>query len=274
MTLRVNLGQIDRQHYLAALEKEDIVATPHAYVRSTIILKEPIEVEALPGFLEGEISVQDVSAQCAIELLNIKPRMRVLDACAAPGGKTCHMLEQNTSIEVVALDKDQKRLDRVLENLKRLQLRAIVVHGDGIELNTWWDGEEFDRILLDAPCSATGVIRRHPDIRVLRTLEEVQQITCVQASLLKSIWKTLVVGGRLLYVTCSVLRQENDDQIESFLKAHEAASCVELSLPWGRRTSFGWQCLPGESQGDGFYYALLEKQTPQGRHHKLGIYKQ
>lgn len=259
MILRVNLGQITRDDYLAILEKEGVMAAPHAYVRSAILLKTPIEVEALPGFLEGDISVQDVSAQCAVELLSLQPRMRVLDACAAPGGKTCQMLEQHAPLEVVALDKDQKRLERVFENLQRLKLSASVVGGDGIALESWWDGEAFDRILLDAPCSATGVIRRHPDIRVLRTLEEVQQIASTQASLLTSIWKTLAEGGKLLYVTCSVLRQENDEQIELFLKTHKTASSVEISLPWGRRTAFGWQCLPGESQGDGFYYALLEK---------------
>jgi 16S rRNA (cytosine967-C5)-methyltransferase len=261
MMLRVNLAKVDRFDYLASLEKEGIRAIPHAYVPSAIELIYPVDTETLPGFLDGEISVQDVSAQCAVELLKIKPRLRVLDACAAPGGKTCHLLEKESSLDVLALDKDEKRLGRVVENLKRLQLRAAVTHGDGTELAAWWDGEAFDRILLDAPCSATGVIRRHPDIRVLRTLDEVTHITTIQAKLLRTLWSTLAPGGKMLYVTCSVLHQENDAQIAAFLQEHDAAKHITLSLPWGRRTDHGWQCLPGEARGDGFYFALMEKAT-------------
>lgn len=259
MMLRVNLAKVNRFDYLASLEKEGIQAIPHAYVPSAIELLNPVDTDMLPGFKDGEISVQDVAAQCAVELLKLKPRLRILDACAAPGGKTCHLLEREPSLDVLALDKDQKRLARLVENLKRLQLRADIAHGDGTELTAWWDGEEFDRVLLDAPCSATGVIRRHPDIRVLRTLEEVEHITSIQAGLLRSLWKTVASGGQLLYITCSVLNQENDAQLASFLREHDAAKCVNLSLPWGRRTDYGWQCLPGEARGDGFYFALLEK---------------
>ncbi|OGV26246.1 MAG: hypothetical protein A3F18_06035 [Legionellales bacterium RIFCSPHIGHO2_12_FULL_37_14] len=260
MHLRVNLARIDRKAYLASLEKEGIMADSHAYLASAVVLTNPVDVINLPGFREGEVSVQDVAAQCAVELLSLKPRLRVLDACAAPGGKTCHLLEKESSLEVIALDKDPKRLEYVHDNLKRLQLSADVKAGDGTKLTTWWDGEEFDRILLDAPCSATGVIRRHPDIRVLRSHEEVRQAASTQAELLRSLWTTLKPGGLLLYVTCSVLNQENDVQLAAFLQSEPTASLVKFRLPWGRRTEYGWQCLPGEAKGDGFYFSLVEKQ--------------
>lgn len=259
MHLRVNLNRIDRHSYLASLEKEGIVANLNSYLPSAITLANPIDVKNLPGFLEGEVSVQDVSAQCAIELLNLKPRMRVLDACAAPGGKTCHLLERESTLDVIALDKEPKRLELVSANLNRLKLRAAVTAGDGRSPSTWWDGEEFDRILLDAPCSATGVIRRNPDIRVLRTKKEVDDISIVQAELLRALWKILKPGGMLLYVTCSVLQQENDKQLAAFLQEEQTAKLIKFRLPWGRRTEYGWQCLPGEAKGDGFYFSLLEK---------------
>lgn len=259
MHLRVNLNRIDRANYLASLEKAGIIAHLNSYLLSAMSLVNPINVKDLPGFLEGEVSVQDVSAQCAVELLNLKPRMRVLDACAAPGGKTCHLLEYEPTLDVVALDREPKRLELVSANLNRLKLRATVIAGDGRKPQTWWDGEEFDRILLDAPCSATGVIRRNPDIRVLRTQAEVKEISIVQAELLRSLWQTLKPRGILLYVTCSVLMQENDSQLTSFLQEENTAQLIKFRLPWGRRTEHGWQCLPGEANGDGFYFSLLEK---------------
>jgi 16S rRNA (cytosine967-C5)-methyltransferase len=259
MMIRVNRSKMKRDDYLAILEKEGIQARAHAYLTCAIELMVPVNVDHLPGFEQGDVSVQDVSAQCAVELLQLKPHARVLDACAAPGGKTGQLLECESTLELFALDKEAKRLKKVSENLQRLHYEAQLIHADATSLQQWWDGEAFDTILLDAPCSATGVIRRHPDIRILRTAEEVTEIASVQASLLTQLWQTLRVGGQLLYVTCSVLRQENDDQIRLFLEHHAEATLQPIHLPWGRATAFGWQCLPGEGRGDGFYFSLIKK---------------
>lgn len=262
MTLRVNLAKTTRDLYLSRLEKAGIAAQPIAEVDSAIVLEKPIDVRELPGFVKGEVSVQDVAAQHAAALLDLKPGLRVLDACTAPGGKLCHLLEMASDLKAcVAVDKDESRLARVTENLTRLQLQANVMTADLRELDSWWDGQLFDRILLDAPCSGTGVIRRHPDIRVLRQPKEVESIVAVQAALLDNLWKILAPGGRLVYATCSVLRQENDLQIKKFLSRTPDAKSVSLSLPWGRAMNSGWQLLPGEGSGDGFYYAALEKAT-------------
>jgi 16S rRNA (cytosine967-C5)-methyltransferase len=221
-------------------------------------LSPPCEVSELPGFQQGLVSVQDQAAQLAPGLLDIKPGLTLLDACCAPGGKTCHILETEPKLaECIALDIDINRLKRVRENLKRLELHAKIVQGDALNPTNWWNGHTFDRILLDAPCSATGVIRRHPDIKLLRSEEDINSVLNIQASLLHNLWPLLKPGGLMLYATCSIMKAENEEQIANFLSKEKNAEVATESKDWGKNTGFGWQILPGEC--DGFFYSLLRK---------------
>ncbi|MEZ5479838.1 MAG: methyltransferase domain-containing protein [Thiolinea sp.] len=195
----------------------------------------------------------------AAPLLECAAGQRVLDACAAPGGKTCHLLEQCADVRVTALDSSAARLQQVKDNLQRLQLQAEVLAVDAADTVAWWNGEPFDRILLDAPCSATGVIRRHPDIKLLRKKQDIPQLQQQQQQLLQALWPTLKPGGLLLYATCSVLPAENVQQVANFLEQTADARHRPIKADWGRSLSFGRQILPGEQGMDGFYYALLEK---------------
>lgn len=261
MWLRVNLARTTRAAYLDALAAAGIAATPAQHVESAVRLAEPVAVEALPRFAAGEVSVQDVSAQRAAQLLELTAGQRVLDACAAPGGKTGHILEATLGrSEVWAVDRDAARLERVRENLERLGLAATLVAGDAAAPEEWWDGTPFDRILIDAPCSATGVIRRHPDIKVLRRPKDVAAAVALQARLLRALWPLLAPGGLLVYATCSVLREENDAQIAAFRASNPE---IDPSDP-----VVSLQLLPEEAAGDGFYYAVLRKphllRTPSG----------
>jgi 16S rRNA (cytosine967-C5)-methyltransferase len=206
------------------------------------------------------VSVQDSSAQIAADLLDCQPSMRVLDACAAPGGKTLHILQSVDGLEVFALDKDEQRLQRVDQNIQRAGLTAKLIHADAAQTESWFDGIQFDRILLDAPCSASGIIRRHPDIRILRKPEDIPQLVTQQKQLLDALWPLLNEGGRMLYSTCSIFHAENELQIADFCSRQ--AGCVELpinAVQWGLQRSYGRQILPGFKNMDGFYYALLEK---------------
>jgi 16S rRNA (cytosine967-C5)-methyltransferase len=227
-----------------------------------IILDKPVPIDALPNFAEGWVSVQDSAAQLAASLLDVKPGQRVLDVCAAPGGKTANILELEPQIsELVAVDIDEHRMLRVSENLERLGLQAKLIVADAANPNGWWDGKPFDRILLDAPCSATGVIRRHPDIKLLRRATDIAALTTLQSEILTSIWPLLAPGGILLYATCSVLKQENEGQIRDFLSTHDDA--LELPITtgnWGIPDLYGRQIMTGESSMDGFYYARIVKQ--------------
>jgi 16S rRNA (cytosine967-C5)-methyltransferase len=217
-------------------------------------LDEAQSVDTLPGFASGEVSVQDVAAQRAATLLELRPGQRVLDACAAPGGKTGHILEACAELaEVWAVDRDAARLGKVADNLRRLELTATLVAGDATTPTDWWDGRPFERILLDAPCSAFGVIRRHPDIKVLRRPQDVARVVTLQQQLLRALWPLLAPGGRLLYATCTVLKRENDEQIAVF---RSTEPMIEANRP-GRLSSL--QLLPGQAHGDGFYYAWLVK---------------
>ncbi|HLF12714.1 MAG TPA: 16S rRNA (cytosine(967)-C(5))-methyltransferase RsmB [Gammaproteobacteria bacterium] len=258
MWLRVNLRRVTRADYLARLAAAGVTATASPQAEAAVLLAEPQPVDSLPGFAEGHVSVQDAAAQLAVGFLAAQPGDRVLDACAAPGGKTGHILEACESLqELWALDRDPERLEKVADNLTRLGLTAAVVRGDATHPEEWWDGQPFDRILLDAPCTATGVIRRHPDIKVLRRPEDIQRVTGLQARLLKALWGLLAPGGRLVYATCSVLKQENDEQVLRFLgntPDAELAGSAAVSL------GAGFQTLPGEANMDGFYYACLDKQ--------------
>lgn len=259
MTLRVNQREQTTAAYWQLLRAGGVAAEPVPAVESALNLKAPIRVEQLPGFTEGKASVQDAAAQLAAPLLDCKPDMRVLDACAAPGGKTCHLLEITDDLHLTALDSSEERLQRVSENLQRLHLQAKLLVADAGDLSAWWHEKKFDRILLDAPCSATGVIRRHPDIKVLRRKADIKALQEQQSRLLRQLWQTLRRGGRLLYATCSILPEENVRQVEAFLKEQDDAIHVPIAAEWGRELAFGRQILPGEQGMDGFYYALLEK---------------
>ncbi len=263
MTLRVNRRQYDAAAYRALLENAGLNAEPVRGVASALQLDKPVAVEQLPGFTQGAVSVQDAAAQRSAFLLDCQPGMRVLDACAAPGGKTGHLLEHTPDVQVTALDSSENRLQRVTENLHRLGLVASVVAADAGDTNAWWDGQPFPRILLDAPCSATGVIRRHPDIKVLRRDTDIAALQQEQARLLHSLWATLQPGGRLLYATCSILPEENHQQVAAFLATQQDAVHVPIVDEWGRAMPVGRQILPGEMGMDGFYYALLEKRMPE-----------
>lgn len=260
MTLRVNVQKNSRHQYLQVLKEAGIAATPHPIATEGITLHAPCNVHELPGFTDGCVSVQDGAAQLATSLLSLQPGLRILDACCAPGGKTCHILETEPNLKTcVALDVDSKRLDRVKENLKRLNLKATLMQGDALAPSTWWDGHLFERILLDAPCSATGVIRRHGDIKLLRTAEEIIAISKIQQAMLHNLWPLLAPGGILVYATCSVITIENERQIADFIAATPDCNLAQKKWPWGRATNYGQQILPGEHDMDGFFYAVLLK---------------
>jgi len=260
MTLRVNRLRTTREEYLVQLQQAGIAASATEYSQSGIRLSQPCDVQQLPGFADGLCSVQDEAAQLSASLLDLQPGQRVLDACCAPGGKTCDILETEPGIQsLLALDLEPERLRRVQENLDRLQLNAELKAGDGRDTELWWDGQPFDRILLDAPCSATGVIRRNPDIKLTRQADDIAELAQLQGELLDALWPTLVPGGLLLYATCSVLPTENTEVIAAFLARTPAAQELPLQLTCGIAQPHGRQLLPQQSGHDGFYYALLKK---------------
>jgi len=258
LTLRVNRRRCQRDPYLARLAEAGIEAAPTRVSADGVILAQPQAVERLPGYAAGWISVQDEAAQLAAPLLEVEAGQRVLDLCAAPGGKTVHVLESADPAEVVALDIDPARLVRIAANLERAGLRATVLAGDAAQPD-WWDGAAFDRILVDAPCSATGVIRRHPDIKWLRQPADIAALARQQSRILNAAWPLLKAGGHLLYATCSILREENDAQIAAFLQRHPDAADDPIRADWGRALVHGRQILTGSGDMDGFYYARLVK---------------
>lgn len=260
LTLRVNLTRQNRLAYLASLQKQGLTAAEHRYATAAIVVTTPVDVTDLPGFAEGDVSVQDAAAQLAADLLQLEAGQHVLDACAAPGGKTAHLLEMQPQLaQVIALEKNPIRCQKIAQTLQRLQLHATIHCVDATDTGTWFDGRLFDRILLDVPCSATGVIRRHPDIKWQRRESDINELVQQQAKLLKKLWPLLKVGGLLLYATCSILPEENTQQIENFLQQHADASEVIISAVWGIKQVAGRQILPGEYDMDGFYYACLRK---------------
>lgn len=255
--LRVNARHANAIRYQALLTEHGISAECHPLLPQALKLLEASDIRSLPNFAEGWVSVQDISAQWASYYLDTQPHEYVLDACAAPGGKTAAILEQCSDAKVDALDFDEHRLHRVHENLARLQLEAQVIHGDAAAPESWAPNQLYDRILLDAPCSATGVIRRHPDIRWLRRNEDIDTLVSLQRSILDAQWSLLKPGGRLVYATCSILPEENTQQIEAFIK--RTPDALPEPLPTAKDGSFQRQILPGEDGGDGFYYAVLSK---------------
>jgi len=260
LVLRVNQAKVSRADYLTQLEEQGIIAAAVNFCPSAIVIEKPVQVESLPGFSSGLVSVQDTAAQLAAGLLDVQPGQRVLDVCAAPGGKTAHILEFQPGLkELVAVDIDASRMQRVRQNLDRLSLSAGLLVGDASQPENWWDGQQFERILIDAPCSAIGVIRRHPDIKILRRDEDFQPLIALQKKILQAIWPLLAPGGALLYATCSILKQENECQIAAFIESHPDAVNLPINADWGLSVSYGRQIITGESSMDGFYYALLGK---------------
>ena len=256
MWLRINARRTTRAAYLDTLEAAGIAAAAAPEPSSAVLLAEPRPKHALPGYEDGLVTVQDGGAQLAAGLMALRPGQRVLDACAAPGGKCAHMLERCPGLrEVVAVDRDPGRLAVAAGELRRLGLEATLVQGDATAPAAWWDGRPFDRILLDAPCSALGVIRRHPDIKVLRRPDDIGRAAAAQRAMLRALWPLLAPGGRLLYATCTMLREENQEQIRGFLAAAPEASLPDSDTPGSR------QILPGETNMDGFYYACVERRT-------------
>ncbi len=261
-TLRVNQRVTSRDAYLAELLDCGIAGQATPFSKDGITLATACDVTALPGFADGAVSVQDEAAQLAADLLMLEPEQRVLDACCAPGGKTCHILESQAQLrEVVAIDLEPQRLDRVKANLERLKLKASIVAGDARAVDQWWDGQVFQRILLDAPCSATGVIRRHPDIKLTRQTDDIAALAQLQGELLDALWPTLAENGILLYATCSTLPTENTEVIAAFLQRTSDAQELPFQAAFGKAQPHGQQLLAQVGGHDGFYYARLIKQA-------------
>ena len=260
LTLRTNERVVSREEYLEFLTEEDIDAHACQLSEVGIVLEQAVQIPALPGFEHGGFSVQDEHAQlCATLLPNLADKF-VVDACAAPGGKTAHLLEKYTPKKLIALDQDAKRLVRVAENLERLELNQFTeVEILAADATTWETSEPVDCIVLDAPCSAIGVMRRHPDIRLLRQSTDIQQTVELQQQILEQMWKQLKVGGTLLYITCSILKAENEQQMQHFFAQHADAKEVKIHADWGIEQIHGRQLFPTPDHGDGFYYCRIEK---------------
>ncbi|MFK7863388.1 MAG: 16S rRNA (cytosine(967)-C(5))-methyltransferase RsmB [Pseudohongiellaceae bacterium] len=261
MTLRVNLSKTSRDAALDELHRHDISAVSGKLANSSVYLQSPIGVNALPGFGDGSMSIQDEASQLIPSILQLLPKQRVLDACSAPGGKACHILETELNLSAMScIDVSESRLERVNENLERLSLTANVIAADARDTTAWWDGDQFDRILLDAPCSATGVIRRHPDIKLLRRPKDIEELHQLQLEMLESIWPTLKPDGLLLYTSCSILRKENDETLKIFIESTDNAKYEGITADWGVECRYGRQLLPsGPSGTDGFFFSLLRK---------------
>lgn len=259
MWLRVNRQKVSRGAYVEKLQRAGIGHALLEALPDAVYLPEPVPVDTLPGFAEGEVSIQDGSAQRLLDALDIAPGVRVLDACAAPGGKAAHLIERYPATRLLALDVDARRVRRMAETFARtgaaVQARAF----DATATESWWDGEPFAAIIIDAPCSATGVVRRQPDILLHRREDDIPRLVALQARLLDALWPLLAPGGVLLYATCSLLSAENSRQIAAFLSRSADARLLPLDARFGRDTGYGHQRLPGENAMDGFFYARIEK---------------
>ncbi|MEM6582394.1 MAG: 16S rRNA (cytosine(967)-C(5))-methyltransferase RsmB [Pseudomonadota bacterium] len=262
MTLRINRQQSSRADFIHALNQQGLEAVDGGLSPEAVYLARAVDVNTLPGFGSGALSVQDEAAQLAAHYLGASRGERILDACAAPGGKACHLLELEPELdELVAMDIDQARLQKVRDNLHRTRLEAAIVLGDAREPPQQFGPDSFDRILVDAPCSATGVLRRNPDIKLLRRSTDIQGFSALQQEILAGLWPLLKPDGYLLYVTCSILKQENADVVERFLSSKPDASAVPLADKWGLAAGPGRQILPADGGPDGLFYALLHKRA-------------
>ena len=260
MTLRVDTRQASIDNVITRLRSAGIEALRHGVVATAIELSSPCEVSQLPGFEQGILSVQDAAAQIAASVLACPSGARVLDACAAPGGKTAHLLQQYENIKLDALDSSEVRLERLRQNLQRIDKSARILIGDAASPEAWFDGENYDCILADVPCSASGVMRRHPDIKLLRRESDIMPLLAQQRKILDALWRLLKPGGKMLYSTCSVFKDENEVQIAKFLERHP--DCAEMTIndaEWGEPRPHGRQILTGSDNMDGFYYGLLTK---------------
>jgi 16S rRNA (cytosine967-C5)-methyltransferase len=258
LMLRVNRQRTGREALAAQLQQAGYAVTLHPWLADALLLPHSTDITRMPGFEDGLFAVQDGAAQIAADLADLHDGLRVLDACAAPGGKACHLLER-ASLDLTALEFDPKRAERIRQNLMRLRLNAKVVIGDAGTPKGWWTGQPFDRILIDAPCSATGVLRRRPDVRLHRRESDIAAMHAQQRRILDALWPLLAPGGRLVYITCSVLRSENEAIVGELLATRADASLVPFDLPAGQAAGVGWQILPGDGDLDGMYYAALQK---------------
>jgi 16S rRNA (cytosine967-C5)-methyltransferase len=258
LMLRANRRRTTRENLLERLREAGYTVDAHAWLADAIVLPHSTDVTRMPGFAEGHFAIQDGAAQIATDLAEARDGLRVLDACAAPGGKACHLLER-ADVALTALESDAGRARRISQNLERLGLSAELVIGDAGQPDAWWDGRPFDRILIDAPCSATGVLRRRPDVRLHRRDSDIAALAAQQRRILEALWPLLAPGGRLLYVTCSLLRAENEAVVGEFLASRPEARVAPIALPAGQAAAVGWQILPGDGDLDGMYYAVLER---------------
>ncbi|MET0254860.1 MAG: 16S rRNA (cytosine(967)-C(5))-methyltransferase RsmB [Luteibacter sp.] len=258
LMLRVNRRRATREEVAEQLAHFDHEVTLHDWLADGLVLPHSADVTRMPGFAMGNFAVQDGAAQVPADLLDLRDGQRVLDACAAPGGKACHALER-ADLELLAVESEPRRGTRIRQNLDRLGLKANIIIGDAGDAARWWNGKPFDRIMIDAPCSATGVIRRRPDVRLHRRAADIDSLVAQQGRILAACWDTLAPGGTLLYVTCSLLRVENEGVVGAFIDAHADASALPIDLPVGQPAAIGWQILPGDGDLDGMYYALLRK---------------
>jgi 16S rRNA (cytosine967-C5)-methyltransferase len=256
LMLRANRRRIARDALIEQLRTDGYTIEAHPWLVDGMVLPHSTDVTRMPGFAQGFFAVQDGAAQVAADLADIHNGQRVLDACAAPGGKACHLLER-ADIALTALEFDTGRAKRIHQNLDRLGLKANVQAGDAGDPSGWWDGKPYDRILIDAPCSATGVIRRRPDIRLHRRASDISALVAQQQRILAALWPLLAPGGRLVYITCSLLRAENEAVIGNFLASRNDVDLLPLTLPAGQAAATGWQILPGDGDLDGMYYAVL-----------------
>jgi 16S rRNA (cytosine967-C5)-methyltransferase len=257
--LRVNVARCSRDAYALRLQQAGIEAATEPTLPEALRIDTPVAVAMLPGFADGDVSVQDGAAQAVADALAPLPGSRVLDACAAPGGKAAHLLEREPSLRLLALDVDARRLRRVRETLERVGAEASYRADDASQPAQWWDGDPFDAVLLDAPCSATGVVRRQPDVLLHRRPEDLSALVALQSRLLDAVWTTLRPGGVLVYATCSILKDENERQADAFLGRTPDARSLPLEDRFGHRAGAGRQRLPGESGMDGFFYARFMK---------------
>ena len=259
LMLRVNRRRVSRDALIEQLRAGGYTADPHPWLIDGIVLPHSGDVTRMPGFTQGWFAVQDGAAQLAADIADVRDGQRALDACAAPGGKACHLLER-ADVALTALEFDAPRSTRIRQNLDRLGLQADVRVGDAGDPSGWWEGKPFDRILIDAPCSATGVLRRRPDVRLHRRASDIPALAAQQQRILATLWPLLAPGGRLIYITCSLLRAENDAVVEHFFAGRTDAKQLPQQWPVGQAASSGWQILPGDGDLDGMYYAVFERQ--------------